>query len=256
MKKPNKNSNTASLLRTPKAKNKLGLKIKPIAMPHDDLIKAENSSLELVPAVTNPSQTTQTSQPTHTRQTTQTSQASASGSIAPERDYQKVANSISKTAVPAGLFKGKSKQLYDALYAMTRGAIKPTRTVRATKTKLMKLADIGSRITFDTNIRHLQNVGLIDEKIFPGEHEGNEFTVLLPEEALISVTSQTSQSSLTSPAQKLDTLLILETSQTSQSSEPMITGVSDIPKTSFKDSLKLMMKRAKSSPVSSKNLKR
>src|SRR5947209_8834905 len=49
----------------------------------------------------------------------------------PERDFSRVANSITREAVPAGLFKGKSKQLYDQLYALTRGAIVPKRKVRS-----------------------------------------------------------------------------------------------------------------------------
>src|SRR5919202_1089147 len=54
-------------------------------------------------------------------------------SAAPARDFSRVANSIVRQAVPAGLFAGKSKQLYDYLYARTRGAVVPVRTVRVTK---------------------------------------------------------------------------------------------------------------------------
>src|SRR5215211_7332967 len=51
--------------------------------------------------------------------------------VAPERDYTRVANSIVRHAVPSGLFGeqgGKAKELYDTLYALTRGAIVPRRT--------------------------------------------------------------------------------------------------------------------------------
>ena len=99
----------------------------------------------------------------------------------------------------------------------------------------MKLAAIGSRITFDSNIQHLIMVGLVKETIFTGEHNGNEFEVFMPEEiTLPSQSSMTSMSSLTSIGQKLDRLLILETSQTRQGSGAMITGVPDVPKTSLK----------------------
>jgi hypothetical protein len=134
-----------SLLRVPKAKNKLGLKIHKIAMPHDDLIRAEETPrLELV------ENASLSSLSSVTRQTRQTKE------IAPVRDFQKTPNSITRKAIPDGLFKGKSKQLYDALYSLTRGAINPARHTRIRKSKLMKLANIGSRTTFDSNINHLQ----------------------------------------------------------------------------------------------------
>src|SRR5215208_6228987 len=57
--------------------------------------------------------------------------------IAPARDFHKVANSITREAVPAGIFKGKSKQIYDYLYLRTRGAIVPTRTVQVSRREIM-----------------------------------------------------------------------------------------------------------------------
>ncbi len=50
--------------------------------------------------------------------------------ISPQRDFTKFANSINREAVPSGLFTGKSKQLYDCLYSLTRGAFVPTRSIR------------------------------------------------------------------------------------------------------------------------------
>ncbi len=215
-----------SLLRVPKAKNKLGLKIHKIAMPHDDLIRAEETPrLELVE---NASLSSLSSLSSVTRQTRQTKE------IAPVRDFQKTPNSITRKAIPDGLFKGKSKQLYDALYSLTRGAINPARHTRIRKSKLMKLANIGSRTTFDSNINHLQIVGLIRETVLPGEHEGNKFEVFLPEE-IISLPSQSSQ---TGHAQKQDSLVSLETSQTRQGLNLRNTNTSDSLKTSFKDNIK------------------
>jgi hypothetical protein len=186
-----------SLLRVPKAKNKLGLKINPIPMPHDDLIKPEHPKLELVEE----SMSSHTRLPTQTRHTRQTE-------IAPIKDFQKVPNSITKAAIPDGLFKqGKSKHLYDVLYSLTRGAIEAKRVIRLSKTKLRKLAGIGSRVTFDSCVSHLETVGLLKIIIHIGEHEGNEFEVFLPEE--ISQTRQTSHSSLSSHAQNLDSLVLL-----------------------------------------------
>jgi len=155
--------------------------------------------------------------------------------VSPARDYTKVANSIRREAVPAGLFKGKSKQLYDALYGLTRGAVVPNRKVRISRPKLMKLAHIGARATFDANVEHLRVIGLIAVTVVAGEHEGNEYEVFIPEE--LSIPSQTSQTSLTSHAQKLDRLVRLETSQTRHTSSVENTGTYAEPKTSFKTNI-------------------
>ena len=249
---------SASLLRVPKAKNRLGLKVPAIPLPHEDLIQAEKEvelpSLELSPEMTSelsslssPStqtrQTTQTSparQTTQTRQTIDFEQKTEAGEIAPSKNYQKVPNSITKLAIPEGLFVGKSKQLYDVLYGLTRGNIIPKRSIRISKTKIMKQSGIGSRITFDACITRLQTVGLLRITILIGEHEGNEFEVYLPEEVpslttLTRQSSQSSQSSQTSPAQKLDSLVSLETSQTRHSLNVVNTTTSADPKTFFKN---------------------
>jgi hypothetical protein len=174
---------------------------------------------------------------TLTRQSTQTSQTRQSEKsleIAPMRDYQKVPNSITKQAIPDGLFKpGKSKLLYDVLYSLTRGAIEPVRKLRISKTKLMKLAGIGSRITFDSIVSQFEMSGLVRVIIFAGEHEGNEFEVFLPEETS-SLTRLTTLSSQTSHAQKLDRVVSLETSQTRQSLNAENKEAYSEPKTLFK----------------------
>ena len=59
---------------------------------------------------------------TSTESTHSAADAPRPSPIAPARDYQKVANSITRIAVPAGVFKGKCKQLYDFLYSKTRGS--------------------------------------------------------------------------------------------------------------------------------------
>lgn len=224
-------------LRTPGPKKKLGLVVPPaLKLPHDELIRAENSEAE----------TTMTSQTTHSLQTKQDLRAQNTPPpadevpISPVRDYTKVANSIRREAVPAGLFKGKSKQLYDELYGLTRGAVVPKRKVRISRPKLMKLAHIGSRVTFETNVEHLRSVGLIDVTVLTGEHAGNEYEVFIPEEleSELSMPSQTSQTSQTRHAQKLGRLVRLETSQTRHTlSVENIEGYAES-KTSFKTNSK------------------
>jgi hypothetical protein len=209
-------------LRQPKAKKSLGLTVPPaLRMPHDDLIQGEPSM---------PSQTTMTSLTRHTPEIEPSQPVAAP--VSPERDFSKVANSIRREAVPAGLFKGKSKQLYDVLYGLTRGAVAPKRKVRVPRPRLMKLAHIGARNTFEANVEHLRAVGLVAVKVLAGEHEGNEYEVFIPEE--LSMPSQTSQSSLTRHAQKLDRLVSLETSLTRHTSSVEDTTTYGESKTSFK----------------------
>lgn len=102
--------------------------------------------------------------------------------IAPERDFTRVANSIVREAVAGGCFIGKSKQIYDFLYQRTRGAVVPKRSIRIPKPELMKGSDIGSERTLLKNLAHLKSIGLVEIGYTDGKHEGNEYTVLLPEE--------------------------------------------------------------------------
>jgi hypothetical protein len=140
--------------------------------------------------------------------------------VAPARDYQKVANSITRVAVPAGVFKGKCKQLYDFLYSKTRGSIVPSRSVRLTRREIMLGSDIGSTKTLFLNLRHLRDAGLVtwDERV--GPHEGNIYTVHLPEEA--STLSTLSTLSISSP--KVDRVLGVETTQSTHSLSAGNTG--------------------------------
>jgi hypothetical protein len=216
-----------SSLRTPGPKKKLGLVVPPaLRMPHQDLItqrqEETQSLLESMPS--------QTTMPSLTRRTRHSNENASA--IAPQRDFMRAANSIVREVVSGGHFKGKSKQLYDCLYLLTRGAVVPSRKVRISRPKLMTKAHIGSRVTFDANISHLKAIGLIRVVNITGEHEGNEYEVLLPEE--ISMPSQSSQSSQTGYAQKVDILDSLESSQPSHSSSSIETDTSESPKTSFK----------------------
>lgn len=135
----------------------------------------------------------QTSQPTPrtspTSRTTATPRTARTPptTVAPERDYHKVANSIVREAVAGGYFTGKSKQLYDFLYSRTRGAVVPVRSVRITKPKLMKGSGIGSERTLLKNVAHLKAIGLIEVNVTDGEHGGNEYVVFLPEEVNLPI---------------------------------------------------------------------
>jgi hypothetical protein len=227
-----------SSMRTPGPKKKLGLAVPPaLRMPHEDLIIRQIDSKEVAPS-SRTSHTSQTSQPrptSHSSHTTDTSfrdNPPEQSPIAPQRDYTKTANSIVREAIPGGFFKGKSKQIYDCLYSMTRGAIVPTRKVRISRPKLMIKAHIGSRVTFDANILHLKSVGLIRVVNITGEHEGNEYEVILPEE--VSMPSRSSHTSQTSHALKVGILDGLESSQTSHTLSAEDSTTSDQSKTLIK----------------------
>ena len=210
-KKKTKNQEISSLLRQPKAKKTLGLKVPVIQLPHLELVQQFPQEIKDLKDTT-PSHS---SQPSHSVSSSEIKKRKTD--ISPIRDFQKVPNSYTNKAIPEGLFKpGKSKHLYDVLYSLTRGAIEPKRSLRISKTKLMKKAGIGSRITFDSIISHFESNGLITVKVYTGEHEGNEFEVFTYEE-LTTLPSQSSQRSQRSSAQKLDRVVSLETSQSSQS---------------------------------------
>jgi len=129
--------------------------------------------------------------------------------IAPERDFTRVANSIVRDAVPQGIFIGKSKQIYDFLYLRTRGAIQPKRSIRVTKSNLMRGSGIGSERTLLKNLNHLKSVGFIKVTEFDGQHGGNEYEVFLPEETQPTLptplTSATARQSHYAP-QKVESL--------------------------------------------------
>lgn len=135
----------------------------------------------------------------------------ANTSVSPEKDFQKVPNSITRFALPDKFFRGKSKQVWDYLWSVSRGAISPSRTVNATRGEIKDKAGLGSMVTVDASIEHLQKVGLINvSKVSVGSSKGNEYEVFSPEEAQERYTSISSISSNTSLTQKVDILDILE----------------------------------------------
>jgi len=101
--------------------------------------------------------------------------------VSPTRDYTKVANSIARDAVPSGLFKGTSKATYDVLYLRTRGAINPTRSIKAVQSDVLIWTNV-SHNTLRAHLKHLQSVGLIKVHYKLGDNNGAEYEVFLPEE--------------------------------------------------------------------------
>ena len=151
---------------------------------------------------------------------------------APMRDFQKVANSITREAVPAGVFKGKCKQIYDFLYSKTRGAIIPTRSAKLTRQAIMDGSHVGSTKTLFLNLRHLRAAGLITWTESEGTHGGNEYTVYLPEEAL---STQGTQSTLSDPGHFLPMVPSVESTMGTQGSSTELSTVTGDPKTLIKD---------------------
>lgn len=159
--------------------------------------------------------------------------------LAPVKDFQKVPNSLAREAVPQGLFVGKSKQLYDYLYSLTRGAIKPSKSARVSKEKLLSGADIGSDVTLKKNLLHLRAVGLVTWRELGGTHGGNEYTVFLLEELQEKPTSTTpsrggSPSSPSNPRQFLEGLEGLETRGSRGGLNSVESTSSESPKTLYK----------------------
>jgi hypothetical protein len=151
-----------------------------------------------------------------------------------------VANSIVRQAVPSGIFGeqgGKSKELYDTLYALTRGAIVPKRKIRIPKDQLMKKAGIGSEVTLRKNLSRLSAAKLIKESIVAGTHGGNEYEVFLPEEVgLTGSTPSTpsSQGTVSSSPQMQEAVEAVDSRGSIASTSDCESTTSEQPKTSYK----------------------
>ncbi len=152
-------------------------------------------------------------------------------SVAPESDFQRVPNSVTRRAIPEGLFRGKSKQVWDYLWSVTRGAVVPTRSTRKSRREIKAGSGLGSMVTVDAALEHLENVGLIAVKPAIGSLTGNEYEVFTPEEASTSISSIASSSRIT---QKVDELDIPESSSTSTTQLVENSGGWGRPNTSLK----------------------
>jgi hypothetical protein len=155
----------------------------------------------------------------------------SSQGVAPERDFQRVPNSITRRAMPDGLFRGKSKQVWDYLWSVSRGAILLSRTIRKSRREIKAGSGLGSMVTVDAALEHLQNVGLIAIKPSVGSLVGNEYEVFTPEEAS---TRTPSTSSTSSPIQNMVDLDVLDSSSTSRTQNTENISTYSAPKTSFK----------------------
>jgi hypothetical protein len=155
-----------------------------------------------------------------------------STAIAPERDFQRVPNSVTREAMPQGLFRGKSKQVYDYLYHQTRGAMTPKRSVRKSRKEILRGSGLGSMVTVDAAIDHLRTVGLLAVRPAVGSLIGNEYEVFTPEETTTRIPSTTSTTSLT---QKVDNLVVPESGSTSTTQTLDSTGNYGTSKTKIKD---------------------
>ena len=107
---------------------------------------------------------------------------SKQNSISPIRDFNKRANSLERDALPAGLFPGASKAIYDALYIRTIGAIEPKKVVQVTRKVLMEWTGIKNIKTVNTHLNKLKDEGLLKITNFVGEQKGSYYEVILPEE--------------------------------------------------------------------------
>jgi hypothetical protein len=152
--------------------------------------------------------------------------------IAPERDFQRVPNSVTREAMPQGLFRGKSKQVYDYLYHQTRGAMTPKRSVRKSRKEILRGSGLGSMVTVDAAVDHLKTIGLLEVRPAIGSLIGNEYEVFTPEEAS---TRSSSSTSTTSSIQKVDNLVLPESSTTSTTQATDSTNSYSTPKTKIKD---------------------
>jgi hypothetical protein len=172
---------------------------------------------------------------------TPTTKVNSKPSVAPERDYTRVANSIVRQAVPSGIFGeqgGKSKELYDTLYALTRGAIVPKRKIRIPKDQLMKKAGIGSEVTLRKNLVRLRAANLIKESIVPGTHGGNEYEVFMPEEVGLTGSTPSTPSSggtASNPPQMREAVEALGSRGSSPTLSLDNSTISSDPKTFLKD---------------------
>jgi hypothetical protein len=133
--------------------------------------------------------------------------------------------------MPEGSFRGKSKQVWDYLWSVSRGAIVPSRTVRKSRREIKAGSGLGSMVTVDAALEHLQNVGLIAIRPSVGSLVGNQYEVFTPEEAS---TRTASTSSITSPIQNLEHLDQPESGSTSTIQSADNIGTYSAPKTSYK----------------------
>jgi hypothetical protein len=121
--------------------------------------------------------------------------------------------------------------VWDYLWSVTRGAIVPTRSTRKSRREIKAGSGLGSMVTVDAALEHLENVGLIAIRLAIGSLTGNEYEVFTPEETSTSTSSITS---LTRITQKVDKLDIPDSGISSTTQLVEKSGTWEMPNTSFK----------------------
>jgi hypothetical protein len=121
--------------------------------------------------------------------------------------------------------------VWDYLWSVTRGAVIPTRLTKKSRREIKAGSGLGSMVTVDAALEHLETVGLIAVKPAIGSLTGNEYEVFTPEEASTSTSSIASSSRIT---QKVDELDVPESGSTSTTQLVDNSGVWRQPNTSFK----------------------
>lgn len=174
-----------------------------------------STSTSSSPSSTSTSSQTSISSITSTPKETKIPKAEVLPPIAPERDFQRIPNSVTRRAIPEGLFRGKSKQVWDYLWSVSRGAVIPLRAVRKSRREIKAGSGLGSMVTVDAALEHLEGIGLLAIRAAIGSLIGNEYEVFTPEEASTRTTSITSIARATSLTQKVDELDVPESSNTS-----------------------------------------
>ncbi len=198
----------------------------------------EKSQLEIVPAIAEGEQenSSNTSTPAAMTAGRHSSRSKNNFPVAPVNNFQKVTNTITKEAIPQRLFRtGKTKEIYDVLYSLTRGAITPERSITISKPRLRQLTGVGSRITIDACLGYLEIVGLVRiTKNVSGQHEGNEYEIFTPEEIGITTPTSRGTSRGGSPPQTLGVVPRVVSGGGSRGSKPIKTGLSEVPNTLLK----------------------
>ena len=204
----------------------------------------EQSSTTSIPRTSSNASTSRTSSSTSTSKTSLGSETRSEqdGSaekpkrpvVAPERDFQRIPNSITRRAIPEGAFRGKSKQVWDYLWSVTRGAIVPVKSTRKSRREIKMGSGLGSMVTVDAALEHLESVGLIAVRPAVGSLSGNEYEVFTPDETYTSTSSITSTPSTTRITHKVDELDVPESGSTSTTQLVEDAGSSGRPNTSFK----------------------
>ena len=154
--------------------------------------------------------------------------------ISPVRDFQKIPNSVARNL---DLFRGKSKQVWDYLWSVSRGSINPARTVRKSRKEIKDGSKLGSMVTVDAAIEHLTKIGLLKVVRNIGSGGGNEYEIFTPEEIEIDdlrYTTSTSTPSSTRITQKLVELVYLLSGRASITQVVENKETSSLPKTSSK----------------------